>query len=485
MKFCELIYREEYVYSEADEEAEIECVTTRICDINERTLLIVQNSKKAPNLSEAACLPYAVVCDGEYSPDKSVRTVRVENPRLCAAMIFSRFYRIDYSKMKFIGVTGTNGKTSTATFIKHILTKCGKRVGFIGTGKIESQGVILSDENYSMTTPDPELLYKCIATMQARGCDTVVMEVSSHSLALHKVDAIHFDYGVFTNLSGEHADFHKSKEAYFEAKKRLFSMCERAVINLDDKYGRRLASECPVPTLTVGALYRGDVFASDVKRSGFEGVSYLYHGRDFIFRARLSLLGIYNVYNSALACAVCIDMGLLPCEVKSALLSLKKIEGRFEIIKGRPAVIIDYAHTDFAFENLLKDLTLIKGRGPLTVVFGCGGERDREKRPRTAAAVEKYADKIIVTSDNSRGEAPMDIIADIIRGFKEKPFTIIEDREMAIREAILSSPDDGTIAIIGKGAEKYNIDKTGYHSFDEKAIIERALDKRKRRLRKS
>ncbi len=479
MKLRELIYEDEYLFSDADEGLEIDSLAVSARGIDESTLLIIPNSKKPPSLSESERYPRAVIAETDCPVPDGIPTVRVENARLAEALVYSRFYGVDYSKISVIGVTGTNGKTSTASFIKHILTECGRSVGFIGTGRIEYAEELLSSKEYSMTTPDPPLLYPSLAKMIKNGIDTVVMEVSSHALALRKVDAIPFDFAVFTNLSPEHGDFHPSVEEYYLTKKRLFSLAKRGAVALDDPYGRRLASEYPKRVTSVGAVYRADYYASDIERLELEGLSYIFHGKDFIFKTRLSVGGIYSVYNSALAAAVCIEMGCAPCEVKRAISSLKKIDGRFEIIKGSPTVIIDYAHTDAAYRTVLSDVRKNCRGAHITAVFGCGGERDREKRPRMAAAVEKYADKIIVTSDNSRGEPTVDIICDIIKGFKSLSFSVIADRREAILEAIKSAPEDGIVLLLGKGAERYNIDEHGYHEFDERAVVKEALEKRK------
>ncbi len=481
MKLNEIIYNDEYIISDATGDEEINSITTEFEKADEKTLLIIPNSKKSPNFSKSENYPAAILCDELCCIPKGFKTIRTNNTRLAMSYAYSRFYGVDYSKFKIIGITGTNGKTSTATFIKYILQDAGMKVGFIGTGKIEISEKILSDTRYSMTTPDPEVLYRTLKTMENEECDAVIMEISSHSLALDKVAPISFDYGVFTNLSSEHMDFHKSIEEYYNAKCKLFSMCKTAVFNIDDDYVRKAAVQCKVRRITAGAVWRGDVFASDIENKGFSGVNYVYHGKNYIFRMKLAIAGIYNVYNSMLATAVTTDMGIKPCDAKSSISKIKAIEGRFEIIKDDITVIIDYAHTDTAFNAVLKNLRdTKKNHEILTVVFGCGGERDRTKRPRMAAAAEAYADRIIVTSDNSRTEEPMDIIADIIHGFKNKGFEVCESREEAIKRAIVSSPAGGIVAIIGKGAEKYNIDKFGYHDFDERKIIKKALQERKK-----
>ena len=464
--------------SVADDNLEFNTIVTDPSKVNEDTLLIIPNSERFKEGLKLNQMPVAIICDTNCILPDNIPFIRVENPRVATANAFFRSEKISTDKLTIIGITGTNGKSSTAMLIKAILMGCGHRVGYIGTGKIEIGDKTISDAHYSMTTPDPEVLYKSIKKMQNDGCDTIVMEVSSHSLALDKVSPLMFDYTVFTNLSSEHIDFHGSVEEYFRAKLKLFARSKCGVFNIDDKKVRLAYDLCKSRKLSAGIIWRGDVWASNIENHGLEGISYLYHGGGFSFKMNLKLSGSYNVYNSLLAATVCIDMGCKPCEVKRIISEITTLPGRFEIINGRISVIIDYAHTDSAFENIMKELAILKGNKKLTVVFGCGGNRDREKRPKMAAIAEKYANRIILTSDNSRNEDIKNIISDIIRGFSQGKYEVIENRRDAIRAALLYADDQEIIAIIGKGPEKYNIDHTGYSDFDEKAIILSTLEER-------
>lgn len=476
MKLSEIIYSSECEMRYDFDDIEIKDITLSEHEIGDGTLLVLPNSQKIPRLSK---MPAAILTSSDAKIPYDVPTVRAKNVRRLMAFACSRFYSPDYSKLKIIGITGTNGKTSTATLIKEILEGSGVACGFIGTGKIAIGEKILSNKYYSMTTPDPPMLYKILKEMEVCGCKNVVMEVSSHALALEKVAPIQFDYAVFTNLSSEHSDFHGDLEKYYGAKCRLFKQCKTAVFNIDDTHARRLASAYSGRKITAGVIWKGDVWVSDYENRGLDGVSYIYHGKNFSTPINLNLPGSHSVYNSMLALAVSIDTGVKPCEAKSQLKSVEQIEGRFEIIKEKITVIIDYAHTDAAFLSVMRTLAEMKTkRQKLTVVFGCGGERDREKRPRMAAIAEKYADRIIVTSDNARGEDPKDIISDIIRGFSSCVYEVCENRIDAIRRAIITANPSDIVAVIGKGCEKYNIDKDGYHDFDEKSIIRTALDER-------
>ncbi len=476
MKISDIIWEEEYLFSDIDD-CYINKITTNTDDLEHGDLLIIPNSKKMPELEKSEILPLAVICDINAVLPENIPCIRVKKPRLALANAYYRYEKIS-QKMKLIGVTGTNGKTTTATLIKEILANSGHKVGFIGTGKIEICGKIVSDNNYSMTTPDPPLLYKSIRHMEDEGCDILVMEVSSHAIALDKLAPLHFDYGIFTNLSPEHLDFHQNIQKYYECKNTFLNSCGIGIFNIDDDYVRQSYELSDKRKISIGIIREADCWARNVENNGFEGVSYTYHQSDFSFKARLKLAGIYNTYNSMLAIATCIDLGCKPCDVKKTINEISAIAGRYEIINDRISVIIDYAHTSEAFACFLRDLSMIKKQGNLTVVFGCGGDRDKEKRPIMAKIAEKHADRIILTADNSRSESTKNIIADIIKGFELGSYEIKENREEAILSAIINSKDGDTVAIIGKGPEKYNIDKNGYHYFDEREIIMSALQKR-------
>jgi len=475
MKVKDIIYPDEYILCEVDEDSEFQRLVTDINEASEEDILLIANSKKAPDFSANDLKVFAVICDANTILPDNIPSIRVSNPRLAMSRAFYRYESPRLDGIKIIGITGTNGKTTTATLIKNVLAESGYRTGFIGTGKIEINGVEINEENYSMTTPDPPLLYSALRRMGDAGCDAIVMEVSSHALALDKVAPLRFNIGVFTNLSPEHMDFHHNMEGYFSAKAKLFDQCDTAIFNIDDKYAKKAYDLCESRKISTGILWRGDVWASNPQNRGFDGVEYTYHGVDFSFKMKLPLPGIYNVYNSMLAAAVCIELGCKPCEVKRIMGNTSLLPGRYEIIKDKISVIIDYAHTSYAFESIMKDLSKLKKDGRLTVVFGCGGNRDKNKRPIMAKIAEKYADRIILTSDNSRTEDPKDIISDIIRGFERGCYEIKENRSEAIRCAILDASDGDLVAIIGKGPEKYNIDCQGYHAFDEREIVRSAL----------
>ena len=483
MKLSEIINNDEHMLNETCD-FEIDSIATSVAAIEGASLFIVENAEKSPDFSALKDRPVAVICDAPIDTD-GIPKIIVENARRSSAEIHSRFYGIDYSELKIIGITGTNGKTTTATIIYEVLRKSGTKVGFIGTGKIEINGNTENDEYYSMTTPDPAVLYKTIKKMQQSGCTHIVMEVSSHALALDKVSPIVFDYGIFTNFSPEHLDFHNNIPSYLNSKKKLLDKSRTCVFNIDDSSVRDVSEKHIGRKITVGVLQRGDAYATDVENLGLAGATYIYRGANFSFRMKSYLIGMYNVYNTLIAATALIDMGIAPCFVKKAISSFRSPLGRFEIIKDEITVIIDYAHTEQAYECFLREVSKIKGTGKLITVFGCGGNRDREKRPKIARVVEKYSDVIIVTADNSRDESTQQIFEEIISGFEYKKYSTFYSRKEAIIAATDLASKNDIIAIVGKGSEKYNIDKDGYHYYSEVETVREALKERKRHANKA
>lgn len=405
--------------------------------------------------------------------------VRVGNVREALSYAASNSCDIDYRKIKFIGVTGTNGKTTTATLIYEILMQCGYKVGFIGTGKIISNGITLSEETYSMTTPDPTLLYPSIERMSKDSCEYIVMEVSSHSIALDKISPITFEYTIFTNLDNDHLDFHKDKEEYFQTKLRLFSKTKQGLFNMDDNYARRAIDLVSCKTSTFGIINEADAYATEIYSDGGSRSTFFYRASNLIFKAEINLIGAFNVYNSLAALKCVIDLGIKPCIAKKAIANIMGIDGRMQLIKGDVNVIIDYAHTPMAFYNCLKtSKQIINPKQKLIVVFGCGGERDKSKRSVFGMYAQAIADSIIITEDNSRNESFNDIAKDIVSGINDKKFEVIEDRESAIRYALKIADPGDLVAVIGKGHERYKIVGREYIPFDERKIIIDAMNQR-------
>ncbi len=427
--------------------------------------------------------PCAIVCDKDRRIFSDIPIIRVSDARRTLAFLYSNYFKIDYSATRFIGVTGTNGKTTTATMIYEIMKHAGYKSGFIGTGRIEMMGRCLSDRMYSMTTPDPALLYESIANMQGEGCDVIVMEVSSHALALGRVAPIPFSHSVFTNLSAEHLDFHGDMESYYQTKLSLFAQSENGIFNADDEYSARAMKECleVCRTTGIGILWDADAMARDLIMYDLDGSSYIYREASLIFKVKLKPAGYYNVYNSMLALRCAISFGVRPYIAKEAINGMDGIDGRLEVIHDDVIVIIDYAHTEKAFENVLKTVNSAKRMSQrLITVFGCGGDRDKSKRPKMAAVAERLSDLVIVTQDNPRTESESAIISDILEGFESpEKRRVITSRKSAVTSAIMNANDSDIVLVLGKGHERYNIDAGGYHDYDERDIIRQALVKRR------
>ena len=401
----------------------------------------------------------------------------IQNKRADLAINVANKYCKNLDNIKFIGITGTNGKSTTAIILKNILSDFGYKVGLIGTGKIIFENEILSDENYSMTTPAPEVLYSAIGKMEEMGAEIIVMEVSSHALDQERVFPINFHIGIFTNLSPEHLDYHKNIDNYFKAKCKLFQKCMHKIINVDDPYGKTLfknienADACSI-------VEYAENKAKNIKDLGFWGLYFEYCSAKNAFEINSKLSGKYNIYNTMLAIRASEILGVSGEKIKESVEKISSIDGRFNVINAKIKIIIDYAHTSSAFSNLLKNLYSYKNTGQnLIVVFGCGGERDKTKRSIMGEISEKYADKVIITSDNPRNENPESIIEDIAKGMKCTPTKVI-DREMAIREAIAYAKPGDNVCIVGKGPEKYTIKNGVYTHFDEREIVTSALRER-------
>ena len=389
--------------------------------------------------------------------------------KLCAA-----WFGHPERKMHFIGVTGTNGKTTITNLIKHILMENGHTVGLIGTIQNEIGGKAVHTDN---TTPFVYDLMQLYAQMADAGCDYVVMEVSSFGLVQQRIGDTHFDVAVFTNLTQDHLDYHGTMENYYQAKKLLFQRCDCAVIDTDDAYGRRLKDEISCPVVTYGSSH-ADYYADAIKLRA-DGTSFWLCQGDKSYPISLHLTGMFNVSNALAAVAACVSAGLAPKRVREALESCTGVRGRCEVIPiDRDfTVICDYAHTPDAIENILRSVKeYTKGR--LICLFGCGGNRDATKRPKMAQAAAKYADFLMITSDNPRDEEPEAIIQDILAGLAgfDVPYEVVVDRKEAILRSMQLAQKDDVIVLAGKGHEDYQVLPGGVHiHMDEREIVRECL----------
>lgn len=427
--------------------------------------------------------------------------IACENTRETMSYLYSAFFSSPEKRLRLIGVTGTNGKTSTASLIYEILKASGRKCGLIGTlGSFcmdERLNIRSADENANMTTPDPEELYKIFGEMADRGAEYVIMEVSSHALALSKLAPLEFEVGVFTNLTPEHLDFHGDMESYFAAKSKLFKQCRRAVINYDDKYGRILADNiknskqsyiCAEGLILCSQEGREcDKVAEDIHLHGRSGIEYKLSARDLRLRVVSPLSGDFNVMNTMQAACAAHAIGVRAKYIKDAIANFSGAQGRLELVKlgARPdiSVYIDYAHTPDALENLIRCARGFAERDQrIVVLFGCGGDRDRQKRPLMGKVAVSMADLVIITADNSRSERVEDIIGDILSGVSDDDcssaqYTVIPDRREAIEYAIKNARRGDIIFLCGKGHEQYEIDADGKRAFSEREAAIAAAEK--------
>ena len=413
----------------------------------------------------------AVVVERDLGLDKQVI---VSDTRSIFSSVCANFFGNPAKNLKLIGLTGTNGKTTTTFLIKQILELTGKMVGLIGT--VQN---MVGDEIYpaKYTTPDPYELQSLFKKMVDADCEYCVMEVSSQALAQGRVNGLQFHIGAFTNLTQDHLDYHKTWENYFNSKRILFKNSDIAITNADDKYGLEIVKDLPCKTVTYAVnTNNADYCAKNVKFKS-DGVEYEIVS-DFIGRVSCPIPGRFSVYNSLCAAAVALSLGI---DYKSVLTAISKsngVKGRIEVVPTNTdyTVIIDYAHSPDGLENIITSLREI-AKNRVVTLFGCGGDRDRTKRPKMGKIAAELSDFCVVTSDNPRTENPSAIIEDILEGMKgvSTPYVVVENRKDAIRWAMENAQPDDIILLAGKGHETYQILPTGTIHFDEREAVAEIL----------
>ena len=405
-------------------------------------------------------------------PEGDVPYVLVESDRLALALLGCNFYGHPAKAMTLIGVTGTNGKTSATLLLKQVLEKClGARVGLIGT-----MANMIGEESIptERTTPESFDLQALFARMRDGGCSHVVMEVSSHAVTLERIGGTHFDVAAFTNLTEDHLDFHKTMDAYCDAKAELFRRCDRAVVNMDDRYSGRILAAAACPVLQTSAVGENDLYAKDVELLS-EGIRFTAVSGEEAVSVAVPIPGRFTVYNTLTVLGIAKTLGISLADCAAALQTVQGVKGRIEVVPtpGTPySVLIDYAHTPDGLENVLASVKdFCKGR--LISVFGCGGDRDPIKRPIMGEIGVKLSDIAIITSDNPRTEDPMAIIEDILAGVKKEygEYIVMEDRRAAIRYAMDIAEKDDIIVLAGKGHETYQIIGTQKYHLDEREEV--------------
>ena len=413
-------------------------------------------------------------------PEGKIPYILVESDRFALAMIGCNFYGHPAKSMTMIGVTGTNGKTSTTLLLKQVLEKTlGAKVGLIGTMENMVGDEIIPTER---TTPESFELQGLFARMRDAGCTHVVMEVSSHAIALDRVAGVHFSVGAFTNLTEDHLDFHKTMEDYCDTKAELFQRCDFGVANRDDDYFDRMIDKATCKMLTTSVKNKADLYAEQLELHA-DGISFVAISGDCKQKVSLPIPGRFTVYNALSVLGISLQLGISLEAAAGALATAKGVRGRVEVVPtpGKPyTVLLDYAHTPDGLENVLTSVRdFCKGR--LIAVFGCGGDRDPIKRPIMGRIGVQIADLAVITSDNPRTEAPMDIIADILQGISkdQQNYIVIEDRRKAIQYAMDIAQKDDMIVLAGKGHETYQeINGVKYHLDEREEVAAHLMETR-------
>ncbi|MCK5594664.1 UDP-N-acetylmuramoyl-L-alanyl-D-glutamate--2,6-diaminopimelate ligase [bacterium] len=414
-----------------------------------------------------------------------ITIIKVSNTKKILPVIADTFYDYPSNRMNVIGVTGTNGKTTTTYFIDQIFRKAGHKTGIIGTINYRIGERIIPAVN---TTPNPIQLRVLLSKMLEAGIETVIMEVSSHAIDQKRIAGIEFDTCIFTNLTPEHLDYHETFEKYRDTKLRFFEQMgknsrkntvKKAIINTDDPVSRRFLDVCRTEIITYGLNTNASVYAADI-RSTLNGSRFRLHiSPDKNTDAKINIAGKYNIYNALAATSAALAFGLSLSEIKSGLESLKSVSGRFEKITTDAGfyIIVDYAHTPDGMKQVLSAAKALKPNRIITV-FGCGGDRDKLKRPQMGKISSELSDHIIITSDNPRTEDPMNIIEGIIHGIKDTDSSnleIIPDRKNAIKKAIELAKKNDLIMILGKGHETYQVLKDTVVPFDDREVVKEIL----------
>ena len=482
MKLGELVKNLDIISSNADMETEISGVSYDSRQTRAGELFVAVKGFESdghrfiPKAMENGAA--AVLC--QDIPGDGTPYIQVADCRYGLAIASREFFGNPASEMKIIGFTGTSGKTSSTYIMKHMLeTKLNAKVGLIGTN-----GNMIGDEllHSERTTPESYELQKLFRRMADAGCTHVVMEVSSHSLTLERVAGIEFDVAVYTNLSQDHLDLHGTMDEYAAAKRKIFSQFRAGCVNIDDERAAfmKVGAKCPIMTYGVDRN-DADLTAKDVRLSA-SGVRFAAVKDGELALTKLAIPGMFSVYNALGVMAAGLSLGMSLADCADAMASAGGVKGRMEPVPtdGDYSIIIDYSHKPDALEKVLRTLRPVT-RGRLIALFGCGGDRDRGKRPIMGAIAADNADLVVVTSDNPRTEEPMAIINEITAGLKNRrtPCKVICDRTEAIGWAIDNARPGDVILLAGKGHEDYQIIGHEKHHMDEREIVAQFLEKRK------
>ena len=474
MKLSKLLERVET--SSCFQDVDISFVTDKFSEADKGCLFVCIKGKKfdGHSVAEDVLKKGASAIVTEYDTGLENQII-VKDTRKAFSLLCSAINDNPSDKLKIIGVTGTNGKTSVAVMLRELLEKSGHKTGLLGT-----VNNIIGDENLTseLTTDEPDILYENLSKMVLSDCEYCVMEVSSQALSQNRVEGINFKAGIFTNLTVDHLDYHGDMKSYRDAKKKLFDSSEISIFNSDDENAEYMMAGVAEKATYSIKNDSADYTAKNIKLSE-TGISYELVGKGVIGRVKVDVPGEFTVYNSMAAAVAGLELGLKMTEISEAFSELGTIKGRMETVPtGKDfSVIIDYAHTPDGLENLLNSVRKVY-QGKIITVFGCGGDRDKSKRPLMGEIAGRLSDITIVTSDNPRSEDPEAIINDILVGLenvKSRVFAIT-DRTEAIRKALKKAKTGDVVVLAGKGHETYQILKDGKIHYDEREIVKEILN---------
>ncbi|MBQ8653543.1 MAG: UDP-N-acetylmuramoyl-L-alanyl-D-glutamate--2,6-diaminopimelate ligase [Clostridia bacterium] len=428
----------------------------------------------APQAVENGCTALVV----ERFLDIDVPQVKVSNGRAAMARMAAAFYGHPARSMKLVGITGTKGKTTTSYMTKSIIEQAGWKCGLIGT-----TGNMIGDRHLpgSLTTPDPIDLQRDLRLMADEGAQAVVMEVSAHAIDMFRLDGLEFEAACYTNFSQDHLDYFHTMEQYFLTKKKFFTsgMVRNAALNADEETTPRVREDLTIPHFTYGICVDADLFARDIEISEDGVIFELKLQGMHPMQVNLHMPGMFNIYNAMAAASCAMMLGVGADDIRLGLESVSSVPGRIEMLPtGTPyRVILDYAHSPDSLESILKTVRQFT-KGRLIAVFGCGGDRDKGKRPIMGEIGGRMADLCILTSDNPRNEDPMAILGAIEEGIREtgKAYEVIENRREAIRRAMNIAREGDIIVLAGKGHETYQEIRGVKHPFDEKVVVQQLLE---------
>ena len=490
MKLSNLLPSGSYRSSIPAEEIEIHGLSEHTSEIEPNSAFIARKSESFDPLHflsrlEKEGIKAIVLEEGHSLPyHTDIPCFFVKDIEKTSAILWSNYYGSPQNELSLVGITGTNGKTTTALILSHLLNASERKCGYIGTlGVISGKKSHEELKEGNMTTPSPRYLFRALRTLCEEGCKYAVLEVSSHALVQKRVLPLSFTVSVFTNLSEDHLDYHGSMEEYLKAKMLIFRQSSHALINLDDPCGKEIYQQLLIPKTSFGIFEYADHTLTDLNERSSQGTHYTYQSPDGSFPIKTSLVGTFNLYNALAATATATLLGLSSEEIQRAHASLPPIKGRMERLPVEKygasfSVIIDYAHTPNAMEAAIRCAKKFT-RGRVIAVFGAGGDREKEKRSKMGKIAERFADFSIVTTDNSRGETPLCIIRDILEGMpKQEKRRVISSRKSAIEAALSCAKEGDTVLLLGKGHEEYLIQKDGSIPFSEREIVDNFLSKR-------